>query len=47
MGVLGQKYGVRKVSVIGGIVGTISAAACYFGDNILWLTILWGGLNGK
>lgn len=46
VGVLGQKYGVRKVSVIGGILGTVSAAACFYADEITWITMIWGGLNG-
>lgn len=47
MGILGQKYGIRKVSVIGGVLGTVSAAACFFADDINWITIMWGGVNGK
>jgi MFS family permease len=46
VGILGQKYGVRKVSVIGGILGAASAAGCFFADDITWITIIWGGLNG-
>lgn len=47
VGILGQKYGVRKISVIGGILGTVSAAGCFFADDITWITFIWGGLNGK
>ncbi|XP_042903086.1 uncharacterized protein [Parasteatoda tepidariorum] len=46
VGILGQKYGSRKVIVVGGIVGTLSSAACFFAPDIVWITVLWGGVNG-
>ncbi|XP_035233541.1 uncharacterized protein LOC118205361 [Stegodyphus dumicola] len=46
VGILGQKYGVRAVTLFGGIIGTISAAGCFFVQDIVWVTVLWGGING-
>ncbi|CAL1273232.1 unnamed protein product [Larinioides sclopetarius] len=46
VGILGQKYGIRSITMIGGIVATSSAMSCFFATEITWITILWGGLNG-
>ncbi|GFY74712.1 monocarboxylate transporter 9 [Trichonephila inaurata madagascariensis] len=46
VGILGQKYGVRMVTITGGILATFSAAVCFFSPDIIWITILWGVLNG-
>ncbi|GBN37064.1 hypothetical protein AVEN_59034-1, partial [Araneus ventricosus] len=46
VGILGQKYGVRSITMMGGIVATTSAVSCFFATEITWITILWGGLNG-
>ncbi|XP_015920784.1 monocarboxylate transporter 9 [Parasteatoda tepidariorum] len=45
-GILGQKYGIRCVTIIGGIIGTISAISCYFVMDITWITVLWGLMFG-
>ncbi|XP_055934864.1 monocarboxylate transporter 12-like [Argiope bruennichi] len=46
VGILGQKYGVRSITMIGGIVASTSAISCFFVNEITWITVLWGGLNG-
>ncbi|GFT53876.1 monocarboxylate transporter 13 [Nephila pilipes] len=46
VGILGQKYGVRMVTITGGIMATVSAAVCFFAPDMVWITILWGVLNG-
>ncbi|GBN55175.1 Monocarboxylate transporter 9 [Araneus ventricosus] len=46
VGILGQKYGVRAVTITGGVLATVSGAVCFFAPDIIWITILWGGLNG-
>lgn len=46
VGILGQKYGVRKVIITGCVIGTISAATCFFAPNVMGITVLWGGING-
>ncbi|GFT56771.1 monocarboxylate transporter 9, partial [Nephila pilipes] len=45
VGILGQKYGVRMVTITGGIMATVSAAVCFFAPDMVWITILWGVLN--
>ncbi|XP_054706866.1 uncharacterized protein LOC129216675 [Uloborus diversus] len=46
VGILGQKYSVRTVAITGGVIGTISGACCFYADNMLWISVLWGGING-
>lgn len=46
VGILGQKYGVRTTTLIGGIIGSLSAMFCFYARNMMWITILWGVLNG-
>lgn len=46
VGILGQKYGVRPVIIVGGFIGTLSAAACFFVEDIFWMTVVWGFFNG-
>lgn len=47
MGILGQKYGTRPVALTGAIIGALGAMICYYAENILWVTVLWGGICGK
>lgn len=47
MGILGQKYGARPVALIGAIIGALGAGICFYAENILWVTVLWGGICGK
>ncbi|KAF8767168.1 Monocarboxylate transporter 9 like protein [Argiope bruennichi] len=46
-GMLCQKYGARRISIIGGAVASTSAAVCFFAPNVAWITFLWGILNGS
>ncbi|CAL1273196.1 unnamed protein product [Larinioides sclopetarius] len=46
VGILGQKYGIQVVIISGAFMSTISAALCFFADDIGWITLLWGGLGG-
>lgn len=32
---------------MGGVIGTVSTAMCFYPYNMLWITILWGVLGGK
>ncbi|GFU38602.1 uncharacterized protein NPIL_14501 [Nephila pilipes] len=45
-GIMGQKYGVRSVTVVGGFIGAVSAAACFFATSITSITVLWGLIFG-
>ncbi|GIX79737.1 uncharacterized protein CEXT_480661 [Caerostris extrusa] len=40
-GILGQKYGVRSVTVVGGVIGALSVGGCYFVKDINSITLLW------
>lgn len=46
-GILGQKYGLRAVTVLGGIIGSLSAIIPYFQMNITSITVLWGLFFGE
>ncbi|GIX71373.1 hypothetical protein CEXT_352851 [Caerostris extrusa] len=46
VGILGSKYGVRLITLVGGIICTASLISCYYVPNVAWLTLLYGGLNG-
>lgn len=46
VGILGQKYGARPIALTGAIIGVLGAGICYYAENILWITILWGGICG-
>ncbi|KAG8180397.1 hypothetical protein JTE90_025447 [Oedothorax gibbosus] len=45
-GILGQKYGIRSVVIVGGFVGTISAGVCFFATDLNWITVMWGLMFG-
>ncbi|GFQ91180.1 uncharacterized protein TNCT_260681, partial [Trichonephila clavata] len=45
-GIMGQKYGVRIVTVVGGFIGAVSAAGCFFATSIDTITVLWGLIFG-
>ncbi|GFU40622.1 hypothetical protein NPIL_134561 [Nephila pilipes] len=45
-GAFGQRFGVRNVTLVGVILGTLGVALCSFAPNILWITLLWGGIHG-
>ncbi|KAG8182991.1 hypothetical protein JTE90_027478 [Oedothorax gibbosus] len=46
VGILGQKYGVRNVCIMGGIVSSLGTVLCFFATDITWVTVLFGGLGG-
>ncbi|XP_054707804.1 monocarboxylate transporter 12-B-like [Uloborus diversus] len=46
VGLLGQKYGIRKVTTAGGFVAAFGCILCYFAPNIFWITIFWGIIHG-
>ena len=47
VGILGQKYGVRPVTMVGAITGALSAGICFYAQDMVWITVLWGGICGK
>ncbi|KAG8192785.1 hypothetical protein JTE90_019103 [Oedothorax gibbosus] len=46
IGLLGQKYGIRRVSSAGGVIAALGCFLCYFAPNIMWVTVLWGIVHG-
>ncbi|PRD31909.1 UNVERIFIED_CONTAM: slc16a12 [Trichonephila clavipes] len=46
IGLLGQKYGVRAVTTVGGFVAALGSILCYFAPNVLWITGFWGIIHG-
>ncbi|KFM75555.1 Monocarboxylate transporter 5, partial [Stegodyphus mimosarum] len=45
-GIFGQKYGLRTVTLAGGLIGSISAVSCFYRTDIPWITISWGLVFG-
>ncbi|CAL1261943.1 unnamed protein product, partial [Larinioides sclopetarius] len=43
---LGQRFGIRQVTLFGAILSAISVGTCFFADDIIDLTLLWGLLFG-
>ncbi|XP_015917798.2 monocarboxylate transporter 9-like [Parasteatoda tepidariorum] len=46
IGLLGQKYGIRKVTTLGGFVAGLGSILCYFAPNITYITLFWGIIHG-
>ncbi|XP_035232516.1 monocarboxylate transporter 9-like [Stegodyphus dumicola] len=46
IGLLGQKYGIRRITTAGGAVAAIGSILCYFAPNIFWITVFWGVIHG-
>ncbi|GFX25385.1 hypothetical protein TNCV_1423701 [Trichonephila clavipes] len=46
-GALGQRFGPRDVTLIGGVFGSLGIVLCTFAPNVIWITILWGGIHGR
>ncbi|KAG8200640.1 hypothetical protein JTE90_022262 [Oedothorax gibbosus] len=46
VGILGQRFGIKKVTLFGGIVAAAGAGFCSFAPNVFWLDVFWGGIHG-
>ncbi|XP_071042510.1 monocarboxylate transporter 12-B-like [Parasteatoda tepidariorum] len=46
LGYLQQIFEIKTLVIFGNVLATISIAACFFADNILTVTILWGIIFG-
>ncbi|GFX25370.1 monocarboxylate transporter 9 [Trichonephila clavipes] len=46
VGAIGQRYGPRDVTILGGIFGSLGIILCTFAPNVIWITVLWGGVHG-
>ncbi|GFW96668.1 uncharacterized protein TNCV_2847251 [Trichonephila clavipes] len=45
-GFLGLKFGVRSVIMLGSFIAAVGSGLCFFAENILTITILWGIVYG-
>lgn len=45
-GAIGQRYGARDVTFIGGIFAFLGITLCSFAPNVTWICVLWGGVHG-
>ncbi|KAF8770603.1 uncharacterized protein LOC129989278 isoform X2 [Argiope bruennichi] len=43
---LGQKFGIRQVTLFGAVLSAISVGTCFFANDIIDLTLLWGLVFG-
>ncbi|XP_015905251.2 monocarboxylate transporter 12 [Parasteatoda tepidariorum] len=46
IGYLGRRWGFHKVCISGCILSTLGIGSCFFADDIVIVTILWGGVFG-
>ncbi|GFX25382.1 hypothetical protein TNCV_1423671 [Trichonephila clavipes] len=45
-GAVGQRFGLRNVTLLGGLLGSLGILLCSFAPNVLWIALLWGGMHG-
>ncbi|GFU40620.1 hypothetical protein NPIL_134551 [Nephila pilipes] len=45
-GAIGQRFGARNVTLLGVALGSLGILLCSFAPNVLWITLLWGGIHG-
>ncbi|GFT87517.1 hypothetical protein NPIL_111241 [Nephila pilipes] len=45
-GAIGQRFGARNVTLLGVVLGSLGVLLCSFAPNVLWITLLWGGIHG-
>ncbi|GFU40624.1 hypothetical protein NPIL_134571 [Nephila pilipes] len=46
VGALGQRFGCRNVTLMGGIFAFLGVLLCAFAPSIAWIIFLWGGIHG-
>ncbi|GFY57329.1 uncharacterized protein TNIN_319661 [Trichonephila inaurata madagascariensis] len=47
IGYLGAKFGIKTVITCGSFMSSIAVFLCFFAENIIAITILWGLIFGK
>lgn len=47
VGVVGQRFGIRAVTLGGAVVASLGAALCFVAPTVGWLAFCWGGVHGK
>ncbi|GBM00324.1 hypothetical protein AVEN_32663-1 [Araneus ventricosus] len=46
VGFLGRKVGLERVTIFGCVLASIGMGACFLAEDILTVTVLWGGVFG-
>ncbi|GBM91803.1 Monocarboxylate transporter 9 [Araneus ventricosus] len=46
VGALGQRFGIRNVVLMGGVLASIGILLCTFAPSVTWITFFWGGVHG-
>ncbi|CAL1280102.1 unnamed protein product [Larinioides sclopetarius] len=46
VGFLGKKVGLERVTIFGCVLASIGMGACFLAEDILTVTVLWGGVFG-
>ncbi|GIY68178.1 monocarboxylate transporter 2 [Caerostris darwini] len=46
VGILGQRYGIRTVTFLGGFIACLGSVLCCFAPTVTWISVFWGGIHG-
>ncbi|KAF8771222.1 monocarboxylate transporter 9-like [Argiope bruennichi] len=46
VGFLGRKVGLERVTIFGCVLASLGMAACFLAEDIITVTVLWGGVFG-
>ncbi|KAF8783065.1 Monocarboxylate transporter 5 like protein [Argiope bruennichi] len=46
VGIVGQRYGIRAVTLGGAFGASLGAFLAFFAPNVTWLAVCWGGIHG-
>ncbi|KFM82484.1 hypothetical protein X975_23724, partial [Stegodyphus mimosarum] len=41
VGVIGQRYGIRTVTLWGGVIAALGAGLCFVAPTVTWLAVCW------
>ncbi|CAL1292775.1 unnamed protein product [Larinioides sclopetarius] len=47
IGYLGDKFGLKTVIILGCLLSSVVVGGCFFAEDIVTITILWGVAFGK
>ncbi|XP_055945615.1 monocarboxylate transporter 9-like [Argiope bruennichi] len=46
VGVLGQRYGIRPITFLGGFIACLGSVLCCFAPTVAWISVFWGAIHG-
>ncbi|KAG8200642.1 hypothetical protein JTE90_022264 [Oedothorax gibbosus] len=46
VGIIGIRFGIRNVTFFGGVLAFAGVALCAVAPDVIWITVLWGGIHG-